>query len=203
MSNIEWIPVRKRTPELNDLVLATVRNEETGQKHVCSCKYGELINAETGEIINTFYFQTGRYTIDVDDRRTFKTLAWAYIPNAYVDDFKVIICGSRTFSDYEFMKTKLDKIFSGRKPTAIICGEAMGADICGKKYALKHNIEVKSYPADWDKYGKQAGYLRNEQMAEVADACIAFWDGKSSGTKHMIETAKKKGLQVRVVNYAK
>lgn len=56
-------------------------------------------------------------------------------------------------------------------------------------------------PADWDLYGKSAGFKRNVQMAEYADALVAFWDGASSGTKHMIETAQKMGLDVRVKKY--
>lgn len=54
-------------------------------------------------------------------------------------------------------------------------------------------------PADWNKYGKSAGYKRNEQMAIYADACLAFWDGKSKGTKHMIGLAKRHNLRLKVV----
>ena len=125
------------------------------------------------------------------------------VPAPYCDGFKVIIAGSRTFRDYELMKQKLDIAFSKRKPTAIICGEAKGADSLGKKYAKEHRINVESYPADWTKNGKGAGYIRNEEMAENADALIAFWDGKSAGTKHMIKTATDLGLQVRVINFEK
>ena len=57
------------------------------------------------------------------------------------------------------------------------------------------------YPADWERHGRAAGPIRNEEMAEVSDALIAFWDGKSRGTKSMIEIARRKGLQVAVVRY--
>ena len=112
---------------------------------------------------------------------------------------KVIVAGGRSFNDYELMKKKLDYFFSNMNPT-IVCGEARGADSLGKKYALENKLKVESYLADWSK-GKGAGYQRNEKMAEVADCLIAFWDGKSSGTKHMIETMKKLGKPVRVVKY--
>lgn len=59
------------------------------------------------------------------------------------------------------------------------------------------------FPADWDRYGKAAGYLRNTEMAKNADALVAFWDGMSLGTRHMIETAKAHGLKVRVKRYDK
>ena len=60
---------------------------------------------------------------------------------------------------------------------------------------------MEVFLANWNKFGKSAGFRRNEQMAEVADALIDFWDGKSNGTKHMIEIMENKKLLVRVVNY--
>ena len=69
------------------------------------------------------------------------------------------------------------------------------------KYAKEHGYKVIYMPADWDLYGKSAGFKRNVQMAKYADALVAFWDGVSSGTKHMIETAQKMGLDVRVKKY--
>lgn len=63
-------------------------------------------------------------------------------------------------------------------------------------WARRNNVPVEKYPANWDKYGKSAGYIRNEEMAKVADSLLAIWDGKSRGTKHMIDIATKKGLTV-------
>ena len=60
---------------------------------------------------------------------------------------------------------------------------------------------VAYFPADWDKYGKAAGFIRNEQMAQNADALVVFWDGKSRGTKNMIELAAKYKLKVRIKKY--
>lgn len=117
------------------------------------------------------------------------------------DHFRVIIAGGRDCDDYDLLCAKCDRIFLRHKPTAIICGEARGADLLGKQYAHKHGIEVLSFPAEWDLYGKRAGYLRNEEMADHADALVAFWDGKSKGTKHMIQTAEKRGLLMRVILY--
>ena len=61
------------------------------------------------------------------------------------------------------------------------------------------NYPIKRFPADWENLGRGAGYVRNVQMAFYADALIAFWDGESRGTKHMIDIAKEKGLMVRVI----
>ena len=115
--------------------------------------------------------------------------------------FKVIIAGTRTFQDYDFLCERCDFFFSETTPTAILCGEARGADELGKRYAKEHGIPVMSFPADWEKFGKSAGYRRNAEMARNADALIAFWDGSSHGTKHMIGLAHELGLPVRVVIY--
>lgn len=113
--------------------------------------------------------------------------------------FRVIIAGSRTFNDYQLLRDKCDKLFSGKRPTAIVCGEAKGADSLGKRYAEERGIDVMSFPADWSTYGKRAGYIRNEEMAKNADALVAFWDGTSHGTQHMINLAKQYGLAMRVI----
>ena len=112
---------------------------------------------------------------------------------------KVIVVGSRTFDNYQLLEKRLDFYFANIKPT-IVCGEAKGADALGKKYAESHNIPVISMPADWSK-GKGAGYLRNVDMANVADMAVCFWDGKSKGTKHMIDVMTEFNKPVKVVRY--
>jgi hypothetical protein len=118
----------------------------------------------------------------------------------------VIIAGGRDFQDYELLKQKCDWLFSQTlfSEITIICGEAIGADALGRRYAEENGIQIESYPVtseDWEKYGKRAGYLRNVKMSEVATHLIAFWDGKSKGTGHMIDLGWKKDLDVRVFNY--
>lgn len=81
----------------------------------------------------------------------------------------------------------------------IVSGTANGADKLGEKYANEKGYLLKKFPADWDKYGKSAGFKRNVEMSNYADALIAFWDGKSKGTKHMIDLAKRYELKVKVV----
>ena len=116
--------------------------------------------------------------------------------------FKVIIAGGRDFSNYELLKTKLDKILSNiNQPIQIVSGTANGADTLGERYAKERNYQIKQFPANWNTYGKRAGYLRNEQMAKYADACVCFWDYQSKGTKHMIELSKEYNLKLRVVKY--
>ena len=114
---------------------------------------------------------------------------------------KVIIAGGRNFRDYDKLRESCDNILVNQKEVEIVSGTAAGADTLGERYAQEKGYEVKKFPAQWDLYGKSAGYKRNQQMAEYADGLIAFWDGNSKGTKHMIDTATNKGLSVRVIEY--
>jgi hypothetical protein len=123
-----------------------------------------------------------------------------------MDNFKVIIAGSRGFSNYKLLREQCNKYLREKRRTCniiIVSGHARGADTLGEKYAQDEGFDLEIYPAQWKKLGKQAGYRRNEQMAEVADALIAFWDGESKGTKHMIDIMNAKSLQVKVVEYEK
>lgn len=118
--------------------------------------------------------------------------------------FRVIIAGSRNFDNYEFLKQKVDHLLSNvaaDHEVHIVCGGARGADTLGAQYARERGYIVDLFPADWDKYGKSAGYRRNVQMAENADAVIVFWDGSSRGSKHMIEIANQRKLPCRIVRF--
>ena len=121
-----------------------------------------------------------------------------------MENFKVIIAGSRGFSNYKLLREKCNEYLREKRKISniiIVSGHARGADTLGEKYAQDEGFSLEIYPAQWDKFGKRAGYRRNEQMAEVADALIAFWDGGSRGTKHMIDIMNEKNLLVRVVEY--
>ena len=115
---------------------------------------------------------------------------------------KLIIAGGRDFSDYGLLKSSVDRIIPiGANGVEIVSGCARGADALGELYAKENSVPVKKFPADWDKHGKSAGYIRNAQMAEYATHCICFWDGESKGTKMMIELAKKKGIRCDIIKY--
>lgn len=118
--------------------------------------------------------------------------------------FRVIVAGSREFKDYQLLEKTLNDFLQDRKePTRILCGMAHGADELGLLYAHRHNYELEKHPAKWDIHGKRAGFIRNEEMANNADALIAFWDGESHGTKDMIQRAKEHGLGIKVIRYDK
>lgn len=111
---------------------------------------------------------------------------------------KVIIAGSRSFNDYSLLYNVCYFELSIYNNIEIVSGGARGADSLGEKFAHDNNYKLKVFPAKWDKYGKRAGYLRNREMAQYADVLIAFWDGESKGTKHMIDLAHKHDLKVIV-----
>lgn len=118
--------------------------------------------------------------------------------------FRVIIAGTRHFSDYPLLREKCDKIMAGKakdNKIVVISGTARGADRLGERYAQERGYDVRQFPADWEHDGSKAGPIRNAKMADNADALIVFWDGKSRGSKNMIDTATSKGLLVRVINF--
>jgi hypothetical protein len=114
---------------------------------------------------------------------------------------KLIIAGSRGFSDYNLLKQKLDYLLKNEKQVEIVSGTANGADKLGEQYAKGKGYSIKQFPADWGKYGKKAGYIRNKQMAEYGTHCVCFWDGKSSGTRLMIRLCAGNKVPCRVVYF--
>ena len=129
-------------------------------------------------------------------------------------ELRAIIAGSRDFDDFPKLMNSSIEILTGISKKRddldrirIISGTARGADKLGEQYAKIAGYELSKFPADWDGLGKRAGYVRNAEMAKFAieddnyGVLIAFWDGQSRGTKHMIDLANKYGLEVHVVNY--
>jgi hypothetical protein len=116
--------------------------------------------------------------------------------------FRLIIAGSRDFNDYSLLKQWCDYMLQNFNPAdvMIVSGTARGADKLGEQYAMERGMKLDARPAKWDQYGKSAGYLRNEEMAQNADALIAFTNG-SKGTGHMINLAHKYNLKVKVVHF--
>ncbi|AHX01094.1 hypothetical protein M316_0029 [Nitrincola phage 1M3-16] len=118
----------------------------------------------------------------------------------------ILIAGSRGFKNYKLLKrTILDWIkenYTGNiEDLCVISGRARGADRLGEHFAEEIGCNVDLYPADWEKYGGSAGYIRNAEMIKVADVAFIFWDGKSRGTKHSIDLCRKKGVPVCLVEY--
>lgn len=123
-------------------------------------------------------------------------------------DVRIIVAGSRTFSDYPLLTQTISSYLkdkSSNREIQFISGTARGADFLGEQFARENGYEVRRFPAQWDIYGKSAGYRRNAEMAKYAakgnGILFAFWDGESRGTMHMINLAKSEGLEVHVVKF--
>ena len=120
--------------------------------------------------------------------------------------FWLIIAGTRTFNDYAMLRAYCDmklsrKIAEGEQIEIVSGACPTGADYLGEKYAAERGFSVRLFPADWQQYGRRAGAVRNRQMAQYGNALIAFWDGKSKGTKIMIDEARAAGIIVCVKTY--
>lgn len=97
---------------------------------------------------------------------------------------KVIIAGSRQVEDYKLVAEAMKRC--GFKVTEVVSGCATGVDRMGEVWARANNVPVKEMPANWFNHGKAAGPIRNREMADYADAAVIIWDGKSRGTRNMI-----------------
>lgn len=126
---------------------------------------------------------------------------------------RLIIAGGRDFNNTNLFQAEIrdklkylkGKTYSVKENIEIVSGMASGADTLGKEFAEKWGLKLAKFPADWKRFGKSAGYKRNEQMALYAKedngVLIAFWNGVSKGTKHMIDLANKHQLKVFIINY--
>lgn len=107
---------------------------------------------------------------------------------------KVIIAGGRDYELTDGDRARLDEARQALSITEVVCGCAEGADTGGELWAISRHIAVKRFPADWEKFGRSAGPRRNLQMAEYANALIAFPGGK--GTANMVQQAESHGLKI-------
>ena len=112
---------------------------------------------------------------------------------------QLIIAGSRTFTDYQLLCQTL--ALERSRITQVITGGARGADQLGYRWAWKHQVKHQLFRADWEGFGKSAGVRRNHQMAQAGDMLLAFWDGSSTGTRHMISCMQQLGKPVVVVRF--
>ena len=107
----------------------------------------------------------------------------------------IAIIGSRKFTDYEFLKSEMEKFISEYSfdEVVIVSGGAKGADSLAEKFANEKVYKTLIFQPEWEKYEREACRLRNTQIVENAEVVFAFWDGTSPGTKDSIEKAKKLG----------
>ena len=103
---------------------------------------------------------------------------------------RLLIAGSREFADLELVKDYVKRL---PLDTILINGRARGVDNVARNQAMFQQLVVLDRPANWEKYGKSAGIIRNHEMVDEADEVVVFWNGKSNGTRDVIEYAKSKG----------
>ena len=115
---------------------------------------------------------------------------------------RIIIAGSRDFQDYKRLVATCDQLLESlkvEKEREIVSGTARGADRLGEAYAREKGYSIKRFPADWQKWGKMAGPIRNQHMAQYADGAIVFWDGRSRGSRSLIQALKKEEKRIKLV----
>lgn len=109
---------------------------------------------------------------------------------------RVIVAGSRTILDFDIVAGAIrDSKFPIRQ---VVSGGARGVDRLGELWATRAELPegFTIFHADWNKYGRAAGAIRNQEMADYADALILVWDGKSRGSADMLRRAKAKGIPI-------
>ena len=114
---------------------------------------------------------------------------------------KIVIGGSRTYTDYKAFSEALDGVLTDipKNEITILSGHCKVVDAMAERYAAEHKINLRVYPAEWSIYGRAAGPVRNRRMVENCDLVIAFWDGSSKGTRSLIDYAIKQGREVIVI----
>ena len=119
-------------------------------------------------------------------------------------DFRLVVAGSRDFNNYDMLCSALDEVIGELKAeynVTIVSGTANGADKLGEKYAEKHGLKIERHPANWGRYGRGAGPIRNAEMVKASDGVIVFWNGESTGAKNIIDCAKAENHLIKVVKY--
>ena len=112
---------------------------------------------------------------------------------------RLAIIGSRGFNDVGLLNDILNPLVF--EVTLVVSGGARGADLMGQIWAENHGIDTLIFAADWNKNGKSAGFIRNEDIIKNCDKAIAFWDGISNGTRHSISLCEKHNKPCRIINY--
>lgn len=119
---------------------------------------------------------------------------------------KIVVSGCRDYNNYEEAKRYIGVCISRIKleyNLIFVSGVCRGADLLGERYAEENGYLIERYPAEWNKFGKKAGHLRNQKMAQTGDFFICFWDGKSAGTKSMIDLINALKKPIRIIKIEK
>jgi hypothetical protein len=112
----------------------------------------------------------------------------------------VAVVGSRKFLRWSQLYRVLDHVRRDNPNLMVISGGAEGADTYAEQWAKLREIPFRQYPANWERYGKKAGYMRNLDIVANATWVIAFWDGESRGTKHTIDLTREARKPLTIID---
>lgn len=122
----------------------------------------------------------------------------------------MLIAGSRNYNNYNKFYKVVNKVLEEYKDydICIVSGGARGADTMAEQFAIANRYELKVFKADWNTFGKSAGYRRNAEMHDFIKQfehriCLCFWDGQSKGTQHNFQLAINNNTQLYIYNYVK
>lgn len=124
--------------------------------------------------------------------------------------YKILVCGGRHFESYGLLKVVLgkliEKFYINISTSEIVSGHCQGADMLGEKYAEEYGISVKAFPADWGKYKRKAGPIRNKQMIDYIGGfenklVVAFTTADTVGTRNTINLAQKNNIPIVEIPY--
>ena len=116
--------------------------------------------------------------------------------------YRITIGGCRDFEDFEFFKTHLDTIIAQLNLDSdiiILSGHCRGTDFLAERYAVDNGFSLELFPAKWQQYGRSAGVIRNREMVLQSDLVIVFWDGKSKGTKNLINNTVELSKPLQII----
>ena len=171
-----------------------------------SKKYGKPKFPEMDYAEKCNSFRESEHLRSYSDNNEYKI---SNIPNEQANTkeiYSVIIAGSQSFDDYALFEEKCSQTLSEKIKThnvIILAGTSYRTQNLIQKFSYENNLIVVPYDAEWEKYGRDAGYKSNEKMIKIADALIAFWDGQSKYTEDLIKSAKNNGLKVKVITFSK
>lgn len=106
---------------------------------------------------------------------------------------KTAIIGSRTITDVNL------EYYIPKETDEIISGGAVGVDTLAREYAKLHGLRLTEFLPEYERYGRAAPLVRNDGIIKAADIVLAFWDGKSHGTKYVIDKCRRLGVKVKII----
>jgi hypothetical protein len=144
------------------------------------------------------FHKTAERALDTEEIAYFGGLMASWVPPVYepIEPHYVAVIGSRQFPYPDAVASYIATLPSN---TVIVSGGANGVDSWAEQAARNRRLFVKVFPADWNTYGKSAGFRRNADIVNACDELTAFWDGVSRGTAHSVELARKAGKPVTVI----